>query len=87
MSAAILQLHTRKNQRLTLGPTRVTKDRNNGDAANATYRDPIVVTKNSSCFDVSPHRHDNSPLTQNFFIRNTTKPTNPFFVPTPDANV
>ena len=33
--AVILQLHTRKNERLTLGTTRVTKDRNNGDAANA----------------------------------------------------
>jgi hypothetical protein len=35
MGAAVLQLHTRKNERLTLGTARVAEDRNRCDATNA----------------------------------------------------
>src|SRR5207245_1933029 len=45
MGAAILQLHTRKNERLTLGTTRVTVDWNRSNAANALGNN-IVSGKN-----------------------------------------
>ena len=54
MRASILQLHTWKNERLTLGTARVTKDRNNGDAAN-TLGDH-VISREDRLAGVAPER-------------------------------
>lgn len=71
MGAAILQLHIRKNERLTLGTLRVTEHRNSGDTPDAlattlsrvrivspVFAPERLLSKSSSCHGLQSLSHE-----------------------------